>query len=309
MTQPNDCTGAGTPDVPRELKVSEAAAADPAAQADHLVACNPCGDALDTLKTQRDALVFLSTSHARTGPRSRIERVLTASAHAGREKLADLLYELAKACLVQLPEFRLRVERLVEPREADRVTEELKVLGLRVGLGQQLEPRAEWERTLRGAERSLSILENVEGRSSRHQLAMSQFYVFQGEPDRAESLLRSLLETEIPPGHRSLAFRNLLQALNRQEKYSVSAALGLEAVQAHSDDVVLWHNYAVAVSHLGLKERFQDIGETIAELVRAGVSPHALGLLENEVEGFAEDLGTTVGEVRRTLGLVGGVST
>ncbi|MHC5211295.1 MAG: hypothetical protein ACYTG2_11305 [Planctomycetota bacterium] len=151
--------------------------------AGHVARCAPCSDALGALQTQRDAVQFLAGGEAgpATADRTAIEQILSATARTGREKLADLLYELAKACLIVLPDLERRIERKAEPREAPVVAGELRTINSRldssrsgVSLDGVPTQTPEEARALAAADACLRILANVEGNTERQQLAYSQ---------------------------------------------------------------------------------------------------------------------------------------
>jgi tetratricopeptide (TPR) repeat protein len=283
--------------------------------------CAPCSDALSALQTQRDALQYLSVGEtddaaAAVAPgRTAIEEILSATARTGREKLADLLYELAKACLIVLPDLKRRIERKAEPREAPIVAGELRTINSRleanwaaVPLDGVPERTPEEARALGAADACLRILENVEGSTERQQLAWSQVLLFQGHPAEAERVLGRLLRTEQLLRYRELAQRNLMLSMIRQGKYAAAAESGEAALHERPDDAVVLFNLTVSYAHLVDHAAFDRVSSALARVIADGDPAWLVQLVRYEIPRIAGDLQVAQARVEQTLGVLAGES-
>lgn len=192
---------------------------------------------------------------------------------AGRGKLADLLYEMAKACLRALPDFSVRTRLHAEPRAPEVISGELATMNecLRsTGAAAALPGvtrRPEQDAALADARKCLDALHALEGASGRQQLALALVHVHAGEPRRAEELLRALLaRAGEAPELRRLAEVNLAFALLRQERFAEVLPLARAACERAPDDPVPWFNLLAAQSELGDPEAFEQSVRGLAAL-------------------------------------------
>ncbi len=277
----------------------------------HIASCGPCSSALHALELQGDAVSQLASEPGSAGDGTAVESILRVAARSGTSKFADLAYELAKACLIQLPNLERRVRRVVEPREAPVVARELRTAHQRrdpksTKLDMKGVPAvapAEAD-ALRAAASCLHILENVEGASPRQVLGMSQVHIFKKQPEKAEQALRSLLEQPLSPQMQQYARSNLMLAFIRQEKYSDAAAIGERALLNGPDEWMVLYNLAVAHAYLKNRRVFTDISGRLAKLVSLSPSSYLRDLLAFEVPRFAAELSIKPEEVAKCFGLV-----
>jgi len=276
----------------------------------HIAGCEPCSSALQALELQGDAVSELAKEPRQPGDTA-VESILRVAARSGTGKFADLAYELAKACLIRLPNLERRVRRVVEPREAPVVARELRKVHERggattvrsVSLGDlPRESPAETE-ALRAAASCLRLLEQVEGATPRHVLGMSQVYIFEKRPEKAEELLRELLTTPVDSQMRRHAYRNLMLAFIRQEKCVDALRMGDEALRNSPDDWQVLFNQAVAHAHLGQRQQFRTVARRIAEMAAASDSTYLSTLVQFELPRLARDLGSSLPEVERAFGM------
>lgn len=278
--------------------------------ASHVAGCDPCGTALELLRTQRDAVQFLMASPVGTPPPTAVENVLATTARAGREKLADLLYEMAKACLIVLPDLKRRIERKVEPREVPVVSNELRSINSRleavdgaVALREVPQQTPEETRALKVARSCLTILDNVEGASERQRLAWSQVLIFEGRPAEAEGVLRRLLDHGVSAANRPYALQNTTMSLNQQKRFAESVEFAHGALTQCPNDCVLLYNLLVALASLRDAQRFRAVSTRFAELVPQGVPDWLARLISFEAPNFADRLGMSPSDVVRSFGL------
>jgi hypothetical protein len=279
--------------------------------ADHIADCGACSSALHALELQGDAVSALAKQPEAGTPGTVIESVLRSAAKSGTGKLADLTYELAKACLVRLPDLERRVRRVVEPRKTPVVARELRTLNERRGLAV---PRVELDAlpsedpaesdALRAATSCLNILKKMEGNSPRHVLGMSQVHVFAKRPELAESLLRELLEQPLSPQMDAYARINLMLSLTRQAKYDDVVALGQASLRRGIDNWEVLYNLAVAYAYLKNHSAFSAISSDLAKLVSRSQQSSLHDLLEYESPRFAAELSVDPRLIAQRFGIL-----
>jgi len=275
-----------------------------------VASCDPCGSALELLQTQRDAVQFLTGTSVIRPAHTAVEHILANSARAGREKLADLLYEMAKACLIVLPDLKRRIERKVEPREVPVVANELRSINSRletvdgaVVLRDVPQQTPEETRALKVARSCLTILDNVEGESERQQLAWSQVLIFESNPAEAERVLKRLLDGGVSCGNLGYALQNTTMSLNQQKRFADSVEFAQRALAQCPNDCVLLYNLSVALASLRDPQQFKAVSTRFAELVPKGIPDWLRRLISFEAANFAERLDMSQGDVVRCFGL------
>jgi RNA polymerase sigma factor (sigma-70 family) len=161
-----------------------------------------------------------------------MQRMLDLSAEAGRRKLADLIYEMAKACLVVAPGFTTRTLIAARPRRSEQVSGDMRQMASRLAgvagapdLDALAATRPEPGTAIDDAHACLAKLAEIEGPSGRQQVALALAHIHGGKPVAAEAVLRPLLERELPPPTRQNASRNLTLALLRQDRHADALAI------------------------------------------------------------------------------------
>ncbi len=173
----------------------------------HLVRCEPCRESLAHLESRDAALAFLTAQ--RSDPRTTtIERVFAGTATAGEKVLADLLYELAKACLLSDAEFARLVKPHVAPREIDVVEAQLRALVPAVvprndslaACGNAVEQvLVEGEDVRRTALSLIKVLRGLEGVSVRSTTLEGQWLIQCGHCRDALSMLQAVVDDPSVP--------------------------------------------------------------------------------------------------------------
>lgn len=227
-----------------------------------------------------EALSYLAGEGRRLGSAALLEQLRTRFRVAGHGKLADLLYEMAKACLRALPDFSVRTRLQAEPRAPEVISGELATMNecLRsTGAAASLPGvtrRPEQAAALADARKCLAALRELEGDSGRCRLATALAHVHAGEAARAEELLRALLAcgAEAPELLR-LAEVNLAFALLRQERFAEVVPLARAGIERAPDDPVPWFNLLAAQSELGDPQAFEQSVRGLAALHARQRSP------------------------------------
>jgi hypothetical protein len=222
----------------------------------------------------RDALLYLTGEGREHTPDQLLQRLRASFRAAGREKLADLVYEMSKACLRALPDFSVRTLLQAEPRPPELIAGELGTMseclssaGEPADVSGLARRRPEPSAALVDARKCLAALESLEGRSGRGQLALALLHVHAGEPAAGEAVLRALLaRPDEPLEIRRLAEVNLAFALLRQSKFADVVPLARAGQKRSPNDPVPWFNLLAAQSELSDPEAFEDSVRGLAAL-------------------------------------------
>ncbi len=193
---------------------------------------------------------------------------------AGREKLADLVYEMTKACLAALPDFSVRTLLHDEPRTPEAISGELTTMSECLAgvdeppdLASVARRRPEAPAALADADKCLAILARLEGDSGRQQLALALYAIHARQPARAEALLRELLARKSErPDVLHMADVNLAFALLRQGRYAEVVPLARAAAVRSPDDPVPWFNLLAASAELNDRAGFEEGVSALAAL-------------------------------------------
>jgi hypothetical protein len=228
-----------------------------------------------------EALGYLSGEGRRHTAAQLLEQLRARFRVAGRGKLADLVYEMAKACLRELPDFQVRTLLRAEPRAPEVISGEMSTMsdclrsaGGAADLSALAQRRPEQDAALADARKCLDALASLEGASGRRQLALALAHVHAGEPARVEAVLRELLaRAGEPPEVLRLAEVNLAFALLRQEKFADVVPLARAAQARDPQDPVPWFNLLAAQSELGDPAAFEASVRGLAALQARVRSP------------------------------------
>ena len=242
-----------------------------------------------------EALGYLAGEGRRHTAEQLLEQLRARFRVAGREKLADLVYEMAKACLRELPDFSVRTLLRAEPRAPEVISGELATLSdcLRsAGDGADLSAlsrrRPEQDAALSDARKCLDALASLEGASGRRQLACALAHVHAGEPAQGEAVLRELLlRAHEAPEILRLAEVNLAFALLRQEKFAHVVPLARAAQARDPQDPVPWFNLLAAQSELGDPAAFEDSVRGLAALQARVRSPLVAAWAQHDLSMLA----------------------
>jgi hypothetical protein len=246
-----------------------------------------------------EALGYLTGEGRRHSADALLKQLYARFRVAGHEKLADLVYEMVKACLSALPDFSVRTRLLVEPRRAEVIAGEVSTMAdcLRgvappPDLSSLARGRPEADAALEDARKCLEILRLLEGTSGREQLALALWMIHVGRHAQAELQLRALLARpgEPEPIHR-LAEVNLGFALLRQRRFAEVLPVAEAAIARTPQDPVPWFNLLAALSELGDTARFERAAETFRAQHARPASPLVAAWIANDLAMLAEVAG------------------
>lgn len=206
--------------------------------------------------------------------RSLIRRMLDLSAAEGRRRLADLVYELAKACLLSVPRVSSRTLVQAAPRRRDVVLDEVRHLAARlssvdsqgVDVSSLAQPPRTGDGAIDEARACLSVLERLEDAPGRRLVALALCHIHAEELGEAERLLRGLVDADLPPVTRQNVFRNLALTLLRQERFAEALAVADESADEWPDDPVRLMNVCFATARLALPERFVAAAQRLVQV-------------------------------------------
>lgn len=283
----------------------------------HLARCAPCKESLDVLAAQGDALMRLGQADRSS---RMVDRVLGACAEDGRELVADLLYEMARACLALAPEDKPEDESTKSPaialvampselassihRTASRIPS-LKEVG---DLLPSRNPSTQEAATL--AKTCLAVLERVEGRSARRRYLEGRTAHYCGMNAEAIERLTPMLDEALPTWLWRNVRYSLMAALIRHGNAEAAARIGEVSLRTRPDDRMLLFNTATAYVSLGHHEAF-DQKCRLFSASRADIDE---GLdfwdafLEDETRWIAARLGRDRTALRAAMRVVSNVS-
>ena len=277
----------------------------------HVPACEPCGDQLEVIAVQRDTLQFLGEGEAAESAladRPVVRRLLDATAAAGRKGLADLVYELAKACLFAADDFNVRLRRESEPRPFPSVRNDAarSMSRLKMPKASALPPREPGSSNLVLARRSARschrILVNVEGETARSGLLDGVLLLGEDKPAEAERGLRTLLGQPLSEVERRYALMNLTLAQIRQSDYRTAVASAQSAASEYPDEWAFLFNAAVGCCHLRDVAGVESAARLIREKLGCDADGRLRAVVHREAKNFSEVLGMSEVDVLRLFG-------
>ena len=238
-----------------------------------------------------------------------MQRMLEQSVAAARAKLADLVYEMAKACLVQAPGFASRTLIRTEPRRSDVVADEVRRMAERlreadapIDVGRVPLTRPVPATALDDTRACLQRLEQIEGASGRQQVAVALCHIQAGECAAGEVVLRRLLQRDdLPPVTRQNAARNLQLAMLRQERFAEALAAADEHADEWPDDPVRVMNVCFAAARLADRPRFERAARLLFSIQRTAPTERVADWLSSLLPELARDLGLPDGWARAQL--------
>ncbi|MCB9897694.1 MAG: sigma-70 family RNA polymerase sigma factor [Planctomycetes bacterium] len=231
--------------------------------------------------------------------RALIRRMLDLSASEGRRRLADLVYELAKACLLSVKRVSERTLVQAPPRRRDVVLDDVRHLARRltsvghddVDVSPLAEPPRSGDGALDDTRACLAVLAHLESTSGRQQVALALCHIHAGEHADAEGILRRLLEVDLPTITRQNVFRNLMLALLRQDRFEEALAVADDCADEWPDDPVRIMNVCFATARLQRAERFVAAARRLLEVQREHPAPVVGSWIDHELPHLARHMG------------------
>jgi hypothetical protein len=250
-----------TPDHPDATPMDASGSAPELAQ--HLANCSPCRAELDILAAQRDVLTRVGNRPVKDGEHL-VARVLRVAAEEGNAKLADLLYMMARACVIAAPP----VVPADEAVELDpTINPPVPIEGLRpqfdaMARRASTKPNSalptstpSLERALEDAELCLRVLERLEGMSARRRYFEARIATRRGDSARVIDILTPMCSESLPRALWLAVRWHLSAAYLRSQRPSEAVDVCSEALKVCPEDHALLLNRAVADAALGNGER------------------------------------------------------
>lgn len=261
------------------------------------------------------ALAFLTGEGRDRSPERLLSGLYERFADAGQQKLAELVYEMCKARLAVLPDFAVRTHHELSPRDPDIIHRDMKVMGesLRgvsasVSLAPADGPLPEGDETLvlDDVERCVAVLATLEGESPRQQLVLGALLCHRGEPERAEQLLRALLDhtdvdTDVDDTIKRCAHVNLAFALHRQERSAEALEIAEQALRLYPDRETLHFTAIGSASDLGDRTLFERAVARLLALQRTTPKKLISTWIAHDLGRVARRVGLTDDEVARLV--------
>ncbi len=294
------------------------------------VADGPGSPDADALALVRDTVRRCLGKEGTRNVKGLMESMLEASLHAARARLADLIYEMAKACLVAAPGFSSRTLVQDEPRRSDVVAGDLRQIAARLqraggdavadpggpqaaGVARpsgriDIEPvaarRPAPATALDDARACLGKLAELEGTSGRQQVALALCSIHGGQPAEAERVLLPLLDRELPPRTRQNVSRNYTLALLRQDRHAEALAHAEAVADEWPDDPVRVMNICFAAARLRDRARLDRHARLLLSIQRQSPRPRVQGWIDAELRQLASDAGCPEGWLDELAGAV-----
>ncbi len=246
-----------------------------------------------------EALGYLTGEGRRHDAATLLQQLHARFRSAGTGKLADLVYEMAKACLAALPDFSVRTRLLAEPRAPEVIAGELSTMASCLrgvaeapDLSAVARRRPEADAALDDARKCLDVLQTLEGTSGRQQLARALFLIHDQRHAQAELVLRQLLARPGESGEIArLAEVNLAFALLRQARFADVVPVAEAAIARSEQDPVPWFNLLAALAELRDPARFERAVETFRARHARPASPLVAAWIANDLAMLAEVAG------------------
>lgn len=240
-----------------------------------------------------------------------VQRMLDAAVAAGHRRLADLVYEMAKACLVGVPDFEQRMLVHDSPRRRSAVAEDLRHLGARLAAADSHAARREAQDVSDVARHALSrdaaladgllclqALERLEGCTGRQQVALALHHIHAGRPAEAEAILRALVDADIPAVTRQNVFRNLTLALLRQDRWQDALEIAEASGADWPDDPVRLMNLCFATARLGDRPAFEAHAQRLVAFEARAPQPRVQAWIGSDLPSLAAAVGMGPGAFR-----------
>ena len=278
----------------------------------HIPGCDSCSDQLEVIAVERETLGFLGDTEvapAGISAQAAVRRLLEQTAASGRAKLADLVYELSKACLFAADELDARLRRDVEPRAFGVVRRECDATMSRLesaprgALPDTAAGSTDVARARRTARSCQLILDQLEGETPRCVLLDSLVLIAERKHAEAEKCLRALLDRPLSADERRFALMNLMWACIRQQRYAEAVATGTTGMDSYPDEWMFVYNVAVACSYSRDIKEFDAVAKLVRSRALNSKSAEFVQLLKREAPRFAMNLGLSSVEVLVLFGL------
>jgi tetratricopeptide (TPR) repeat protein len=257
------------------------------------------------------ALAYLTGEGRDRSPERLLSGLYERFAVSGKQKLADLVYEMCKARLGVLPDFAARTYHAVVPRAPGDITRDMQVMresmrdvtdAVSLAPADAPLPGSDEGLVLGDVERCVEVLSTLEGTSPRHQLVLGSLYCSQGHPDRAEALLRALLDDEdVDAAMKRYAHVNLAFAVHRQNRSAEALELAEQSLERYPDRETLHFTAIGSASDLGDRSRFERAVDRLLALQRSSPRELITTWIAHDLGRVARRVGFTDEEVARLM--------
>jgi predicted Zn-dependent protease len=140
------------------------------------------------------------------------------------------------------------------------------------------------------AERCLAVLAQVEGHSGRQQVATALHLIYSSRLDEAETLLRGLIDVDLPTQTRQNVFRNLTMTQLRQERWKEALETAELSLDEWPGDPVQVMNICYAAARTGDVALFEENVRHLTSIALRTPSLSVESWISGELPGLARDL-------------------
>jgi len=253
----------------------------------------------DPQRVLAEALRYLSGAGRQRSPAELLDDLHRRFRLAGQKTLADLVYEMLRACLAAFPDYAQRAYQEVRPRPPEVIGSELGTMndclqgvGARTDLGELARARPGASAALADTARCLALLARLEGRSGRQQLATALHHVHAGRPLEAEPILRALAAPTGPePRLRWYATANLAFCLHRADRSEQAIPFAQAALAERPEIPTPWFNLLSCAAEAGQRALFERSLRRFGALYRKTREPLMRSWLAGERAVLARQTG------------------
>lgn len=224
-----------------------------------------------------EALGMLRGEGRRRGPDELRAALRDRFRAGGEQRLADLVYEMLKACLAEVPDVTERIAMAAAPRRAEVIWDDVDTMrrgmdGLPGGapdvspVTRATPPR---DAALDDVGRCLDVLTSLEGRTVRRQLAAGLHLAYAGRLAEADDVLRDLHERDDLDDRAAFyAAWNLSFVLITRDRDTDALPVAEAALALDPEHPGPYMNIATAAARLGDAPRFRWAMDELAALQR-----------------------------------------
>ncbi len=234
---------------------------------------------------------------------------------AGRRRLADLVYEMLKACLSEVPDVTERIAMADVPRPAEVIWSEVDTMrrgmdGLPGGapdVSSVTRSTPAEDAALVDMRTCLDVLTSLEGRTVRQQLASGLWLAYAGKLAEAEGVLRHLHErSDLDDRAAFYAAWNLSFVLITRAKDAEGLSVAESALALAPEHTGAYMNIATAAARLGNESRFRWAMDELAALQRRDPTAFTQRWWVTFTETHAKLLGFEHSEIESLLAVATG---
>ncbi len=280
----------------------------------HLIRCEPCQASLEGMKTRADAIAYLAGHHRNEqSPRTAVDRVFARSIEGGRIVLADLVYELAKACMLESEEIAARFESVSPTRTVEEISKHIEGTADRIELigGEELPEVCRAAVRMAAAHvdpaatalEVLGVLRQIEGDSVRCGLVRAHALMSAGsDVDALDVAVRLVDRRGSPLAEQKFVFQAITRACVRLKDAVRGEEFTERALGMWPNDPVLGVS-ALYLAAMKGEERLSEVARRVRSSCQLEESRWSRSLAEGFVQYAHDSTHQPVEKLRELVGL------